>query len=164
MSDLIDLDRYRRLLLAAADHPSLDGALADFADRLRSERRSFGPAAISNPKPTASLVDRLSRRGDGFATAAMLDGVVVGVCRIGPDGDVAIAVDPSHRGVGIGAALLRVGVDRAPRYGIDRLVLRTSRRGRAAHRLAARLGFERWDGERGTVESVLDLRAVAYSA
>ncbi len=164
MSAVIDLDRYRRLQLVAADHPSLDGALADFADRLRAERRWFGPGAVSNPKPSPSLVDRLCRRSEGFASAAMLDGTVVGVCRVDRHGDVAIAVDPSHRGVGIGGALLHLTVHRAPRYELDRLVLRTSRRSRAAHRLAAGLGFERWDGERGTVELVLDLRDVARSA
>jgi GNAT superfamily N-acetyltransferase len=164
MPDVIDLDRYRRLLLVAADHPSLEGAILDFAARLRAERRWFGPGAAANPKPSASLVDRLGRTGDGPGAAAVLDGVVVAVCRIDRAGIVSIAVDPAHRGLGIGAGLLRRTIDRAQRDGIDRLVLRTSRRSRAAHRLAAQLGFERRDGERGAVEFVLDRRDVARSA
>lgn len=54
-----------------------------------------------------------------------------------------LAVDPMARRAGIGEALTRLAVDRAREEGCEAMVLCSSTRMAAAHRLYARLGFQR---------------------
>lgn len=54
-----------------------------------------------------------------------------------------LAVDPSARGAGVGESLTRLVVDLAREEECDAIVLCSSTRMAAAHRLYARLGFQR---------------------
>lgn len=54
-----------------------------------------------------------------------------------------LAVDPLARGGGVGEALTQLVIQRAREQGCDALVLCSSTRMTAAHRLYARLGFQR---------------------
>jgi ribosomal protein S18 acetylase RimI-like enzyme len=54
-----------------------------------------------------------------------------------------IVVDPDHRGLGIGQALLDATVHALAERGVPRVVLSTAERNEAAQRLFARAGFRR---------------------
>lgn len=84
------------------------------------------------------------------------DGTVVGgVTFVSPGSDLCeiargteaemrcLAVDPAVRGEGVGEALTRLVADRARAQGCEALVLCSSTKMLAAHRLYARLGFTR---------------------
>lgn len=144
------------LRIIAADHPSVDHDVDRFLDGLRGERRYFGPTARANPKPFPSLIDAL-RRGTGMRLAAMVDGAIVGVVRVDHAGEVAIAVAAEHRGRGVGTSLGRAALERAIGIGHRRLVLRTSRRSRAARRIGESLGCTVVDVGYGRTELILDL-------
>jgi GNAT superfamily N-acetyltransferase len=146
--------------IAAADHPSLDGQVAQFVEALRSERRYFGPRARSNPKPFPSLLSELSQRG-GFRLVAMLDGRTVGLVRVDVAGAVHIAVAADHRGRGVGSALLGAAVERAGRMHYGRLTLRSTHRSRAVRRLGDRLGCTAVELGRGHVDLILPVSAAA---
>lgn len=143
--------------VVSADHPSLDDDVAAFAAALRAEPRYFGPRSSANPKPTRSLIDRVCSRGDGVAVAALDEGAVVGLARVDDAGEVLIAVRPDQRGTGVGTALAATLVERARAAGYTRLVLRSSRRSRAATALGRTMGFTVVDVGRGRVELFLDL-------
>jgi ribosomal protein S18 acetylase RimI-like enzyme len=62
----------------------------------------------------------------------------------GPAGVVHdIVVDPTHRGLGIGAMLLEAAVAALEARGAPRVVLSTAERNEAAQRLFAKAGFRR---------------------
>ncbi len=61
------------------------------------------------------------------------------------------------RGRGVGLALARAMIDRARADGCRRLVLRSSRRSRAAVALAESMGFVVVDLGRGRIDLILDL-------
>ena len=150
--------------VVSADHPSLDDLVDRFAARLRAEPRRFGTVAGANPKPTRSLVERICRRGDGLRVAALDDGDVVGLARVDASGEVWIAVVPEHRGTGIGTAMAVELVRRARAVGYTGLVLRSSRRSRAAVALGRAMGFTVVDRGRGRIDLVLDLAVAGRSA
>ncbi len=157
-------DEGTSLLIVAADHPSLDGAVARFAGALRAETRYFGPTAAANPKPFPSLVERLSSHHGGFRIAAKLGADVIGMAGVDDHGDVLIAVAESERGRGVGTVLARAVVERARALGFTRLVLRSSRRSRAATALGAAMGFAVVDQGRGRIDLILDLAPVTSTA
>src|SRR3954453_10802786 len=138
-----------------AMHPSLDVELDRFFEELRDERRYFGPSASDNPKPFRSLVESL-RGGDGIKLAAMKRGRVVGVARVDAGGELLIAVTADRRGNGIGTTLGHAAVQRAACLGHRRVVLRTSRRHRAARRVGEHLGGTQVHRTRGKTEFVLE--------
>lgn len=148
--------RMSDVLIIAADHPSLGGDIDDFLDRVQREQRYFGPSARTNPKPSRTLVDALRRRG-GFRMAAMLDGRIVGLARIDGAGELFIAVGPGHRGVGIGTALGRAAAERARELHYGRIMMRSTRRSRAARRVGEALGCIIVDRERGRTDLIIDL-------
>ena len=157
-------DETTPLLIVAADHPSLDGDVARFADALRTETRYFGPAAAANPKPFPSLVERLCSRQSGFRIAAKRGADVVGMAGVDDHGNVLIAVAEHQRGNGVGTVLARAVVERARTLGFTRLVLRSSRRSRAATALGAAMGFAVVDHGRGRIDLILDLVPVTSTA
>jgi GNAT superfamily N-acetyltransferase len=144
--------------IAAADHPSLHGEIAAFVDRLGAEQRWFGPTAKRNPKPTRSLLDALLGRG-GFRVAATDGDRIVGLARVDGAGELFLAVDVEHRGLGIGTALGRAAAERARDLFYSRLVIRSSRRSRAVRRVGEGLGCLVVDGRQGRIELILDLAA-----
>lgn len=150
------------VLIVAADHPSLDDAVADLLAELRAEPRYFGPSARSNPKPLPSLIDGLERK-DGFRLAAVGRDRVVGIVRVDPSGDVLVAVTRGRRRHGIGTALLRASVERAASLHWERLVLRTSHRSEAAKRAAAHVGAIAVDVGRGRLDLILPVDRAAAS-
>jgi ribosomal protein S18 acetylase RimI-like enzyme len=54
-----------------------------------------------------------------------------------------IVVDPAHRGLGIGRALLDATLDALEERGVPRVVLSTAERNESAQRMFARAGFRR---------------------
>ena len=146
--------------IVAADHPSVDRDVDHFLDALRSEPRYFGPSARSNPKPFPSLIEAFAER-TGFRLAASIDGRICGLVRVDPSGDVAIAVAADHRGRGVGTVLGQAALARAIELGYRRLVMRSSRRSRAARRVGEALGCTVVDVGRGRTDLIVDLAAGA---
>lgn len=140
----------------AADHPSLDADVDAFLDRLQLEQRWFGPSARSRPGPFHSSTESL-RAGGGFRLAAIECGRIVGLARVDGAGELFLAVGAEHRERGIGTALGHAMVTRARELHYPRLVLRTTRRSRAARCIAGRLGAAAHGLGRGRVEFVLEL-------
>ena len=146
----------RDIQIVAADHPSLAGDIEVFLERVQCEQRYFGPTARSNPKPFRSLMIALRDRG-GFRTAAVECGRIVGLARVDGAGEVFLVVGEEHRGRGIGTALVRSMAVRACDLGYSRLVLRTTRRSRAARRVGEELGAVVLHHGRGRTELIVDL-------
>ena len=136
-------------------HPSLDDELERFFEDLHDEPRYFGPSASSNTKPYRSLVEALRRR-EGFRLAALECGRVVGVARVDGTGELFMAVTADRRGAGIGTTLGHAAVQRAVCLGHRRVVLRTTRRHRAARRVGEQLGGTIVERGRGRAEFVLE--------
>lgn len=150
-------------LIVAADHPSLAGDIDEFLTRLQLERRYFGPSANSRPKPSRALLARLRERG-GFRMAIFVEAQVVGLARIDGAGELFLAVAPEYRDAGLGTELGRAMVERARQLHYTRLVMRSSRRSRAARRVGDELGCIVVERERGRVEFILDLLPTEVSA
>lgn len=144
------------IVIVAADHPSLVGDIDLFLEGLRREQRFFGPTARSSPKPFSSLIGALGQRG-GFRMAAVECGRIVGLARVDGCGEMFLAVGAEHRGRGIGTTLGGAMAARARDLHYTRLVLRSSRRSRAARRIGEQLGAVVVDLDRGRTEFVLDL-------
>lgn len=142
--------------IVAADHPALDGGIEAFLDELQREERFFGPTARRNPKPSRSLIDTLRSRG-GFKMAAVIDGRIVGLARVDGGGELKIAIGPEHRGCGIGTTLGRAVAERARDLHYRRLVLRSTKRSRAARRVGEELGAIVIEHGRGRMELIMDL-------
>jgi GNAT superfamily N-acetyltransferase len=143
------------ILSVSAEHPSLDGALDRFFDALRDERRYFGPTGSTNPKPFRSLVDSLRER-EGVRLAAVEHGDVIGVARIDSHGELFLAVVAERRGSGVGTALARAVLARAADLGYRRIVMRSTRRSRAARRIGEQLGCTLIELQRGRTDLILD--------
>jgi GNAT superfamily N-acetyltransferase len=155
--DLVTVPVLADVRITAADHPSLDAGVARFADEVKAEPRWFGRPGEPGPKPFPSLIARVCSRESGFRVAALHQGRVVGLARVDDHGEVFIVVVAAARGRGVGLALARAMVERARDRGCTRLVLRSSRRSRAAVALAASMGFILVDAGRGRIELILDL-------
>ena len=149
------------LRIIAADHPSLDAGIEQFADEVKAEPRCFGRFVGTGPKPFPSVVARVCSRESGFRIAALHEGRVVGLARVDDRGEVLLVVVAAARGRGVGLALARALVDRARADGVARLVLRSSRRSRAAVALAESVDFVGADAGLGQVELILDLAHAA---
>lgn len=143
--------------ITPADHPSLDAGVARFADEVKAEPRYFGRPGDPGPKPFPSLIARVCSRESGFRIAALHEGRVVGLARVDDAGEVFVVVVADARGRGVGLALARALIDRARMDGCRRLVLRASRRSRAAVALAESMGFVVVDLGRGRIDLILDL-------
>ena len=144
------------IFVVAADHPSLAGDIDVFLDRLQREQRYFGPTGRANPKPFRSLIASLRERG-GFRMAAVECGRIVGLARVDGAGELFLAVGPEHRSRGIGTVLGGAMAERARDLHFTRLVLRSSRRSRAARRIGEQLDAVVIDHGRGRTEFILDL-------
>jgi GNAT superfamily N-acetyltransferase len=142
------------VVLVAADHPSLDADTQRFLEELRSERRFFGPTGSANPKPFPSLIDALAQR-DGFRLAAVECGRVIGLARVDWSGELYLAVVADRRRHGVGTALGRAAAQRAEALSYPRLVLRSTRRSRAAGRMAEHLGCVVIEGDFGRTSMIL---------
>ena len=68
-----------------------------------------------------------------------------------------MVVARDHRGRGVGRALAAAVVERSRALGYTRLVMRSSRRSRAALTMGASMGFTVVDLGRGRVDLILDL-------
>lgn len=151
------------ICIAAADHPSLAGDIAAFLGRLQAEHRYFGPRARSNPKPTRSLIASLDE-SDGFRMAAVECGQIVGLARVDASGELFMAVDVEHRGRGIGSALGRAVAGRARQLDYTRVVMRSTRRSRAARRIGEELGCIVVEGHHGRTDFIIDLPPTVRTA
>ena len=149
--------------VVAADHPSLDRDVDTFLSELAGEPRFFGPTAAANPKPFPSLIRALAER-DGFRLAAVERGRVIALVRIDPAGRAYLAVAAERRGEGVGTLLGRAALDRAIRLGYTRIVLRSSRRSRAARRVGEALGCVVVEHGRGRTDLIVDLHTSRRSA
>ena len=124
------------VLVVAADHPSLDGALEAFVASLATD-----PCTTSRRRSMRHrAVREVARPTDGFRLAAVEGDRVVGLARVGADGDVVVVVAADRRGSGIGTVLIGEVVERARRYGFGSLHLRRSRRSARADEVARRHG------------------------
>jgi len=150
-------------IIVAADHPSLAGDIDRFLTRLQTEQRYFGPSARANPKPSRSLIASLRER-DGFRLAILIDREIVGVARVDGAGELWMAITPEHRGRGLGTELGRAVTVRARDLHVTRLVMRSTRRSRAARRVAEELGCIIIDGRHGRTELIIDLLPVERTA
>jgi GNAT superfamily N-acetyltransferase len=144
------------ICIAAADHPSLDGDIDTFLGRLRAEQRYFGPSARANPKPSRSLTASLRGRG-GFRMAAVECGRIIALARVDGGGELFMAVDAEHRDRGVGTELGRMAAHRARQLHYTRIVIRSTRRSRAIHRIGEELGCIVVEGQRGQIDFILDL-------
>lgn len=149
--------------IVAADHPSLDRDVEAFLARLADEPRFFGPTAAANPKPFPSLIRALADRS-GFRLAAVECGRVIGLVRIDGSGRAHLAVAPDRRAAGVGTLLGRAALDRAIQLGYTRIVLRSSRRSRAARRVGQSLGCIVVEQGRGRTDLIVDLHTSRRSA
>jgi GNAT superfamily N-acetyltransferase len=147
----------------AADHPALGRDIDDFLDRIQLEPRRFGPSARTNPKPSPSLIASLRGRG-GFRMAAVIDRGIVGLARVDGGGELFIVVDPAWRGRGVGTDLGRAMAHRASDLHYARVVLRSTRRSRAARRIGEGLGAIVVERGRGRMEFILDLTPTGRTA
>lgn len=128
------------IVIAAADHPSLDDTVDDLLLELRAEPRYFGPAADPDADTSLpALVDDLGRPG-AIRLVALACDRVVGIARVDEGGDVVLAVGRGHRNRGIGTALLAATIHRAEQVGFTRLVLSAAHRSPAVCRAADRVG------------------------
>jgi GNAT superfamily N-acetyltransferase len=152
-------DALHTIAIVAADHPSVHGELDRFFCDLRSEQRFFGPSASANPKPFPSLIEALAKRA-GFRLVAVEHGRVIGAARVDPDGRLYLAVAPDRRGDGIGTLLGRAALERASTLGYRRIVLRTTRRSRAARRVGEQLGCVVVELAHGRTDMILDPASV----
>jgi GNAT superfamily N-acetyltransferase len=143
------------ILVVDAQHPSLGAELDRFFDALRDEPRYFGPSASANPKPFRSLIEAL-RSPEGVRMAAIECGRAVGLARVDTSGELFIAIVNDRRGTGVGTTLGRAVLDRAAEAGYRRVVLRTTRRSRAARRVGEQLGCVLVERARGRTEMVVD--------
>ena len=141
------------ILVVDAQHPSLGAELDRFFDALHDEPRYFGPSASTNPKPSRSLIEAL-RTPEGVRMAAIECGRAVGVARVDTSGELFIAIVNDRRGTGVGTMLGRAVLDRAAEAGYRRVVLRTSRRSRAARRVGEQLGCTLVERPRGRTDLV----------
>ncbi|MGE4423488.1 MAG: GNAT family N-acetyltransferase [Pseudodesulfovibrio sp.] len=88
------------------------------------------------------------REGEGFALAAMRDGVPVGVIEVVGGNHVALFfVSEGYRGRGVGSGLMRLAVERCGR-GEPRPVALTVNASPGSVKAYARLGFAADSGER----------------
>jgi len=143
-------------LVVAVDHPSLQHLVPPFVETLRRERRHFGRAGRANPKPFPSLVRRITdpqRRRFGV----MLHGNLIGMASLADDGDVAIAIDASHRNMGHGGRLLEHVVRTAARDGYHHLTMASSQRSRPIACLGGRSGWTTQLTAPGRLEMFLPL-------
>jgi GNAT superfamily N-acetyltransferase len=101
-------------LVVAVDHPSLDGALADFLGDLRDELGSGGHAGSRTP--SAELIERLAA-GRTMRLGVMTGTRLVAVVAVDNDGAVALAVARDHRRRGIANELMEVVQARAAAIG-----------------------------------------------
>lgn len=162
-SDIPDTGTPRGMSIVPADHPSLCDEIDRFLAELRSEPRYFGPSAKANPKPFPSLIEAL-REQDGFRLAAIDDGRVIGLCRIGRDGEFHVAVTSSRRGDGVGRDLARAALKRAAELRYPVVTARSTRRSRAMLRLCEQFGCTVIDLDRGRTELILTPADLARSA
>mgnify|MGYP000938174778 CR=1 FL=1 len=153
----------RGIRIVAVDHPSLDREVARFLAELEAEPRYFGPSAATNPKPFPSLRAQLGQRG-GVRLAAVECGRIVGLVRIDEHGAAHMAVVADRRGLGVGTLLGQAALERAIADGFSRIVLRTTRRSRAARRVGEALGCVVVEQDRGRTDLIVDLNARRRSA
>lgn len=146
------------VLVVAADHPSLDGAIASFGAELRAEPRYFGRRGQRAARPSPWLVERLTTPGCRHRLAGMIDGNVAAVAALdddAPDGpELLIAVAAPWRQQGLAFALGREIVARATERGLQRIVLRTSYKSSDVRQAGYDLGLEPVDLGRGCLALV----------
>lgn len=137
------------LVVVTADHPSLDPAVEVFASALRAESRYFGRRGDEAARPVPSLVRRLTSPGHDHCdlrVAGLIDGEIVAMAAIdeqAPEGpELLIAVAAPWRRRGLALAVGQELVRRATQRGLERIVLRTSRRSSDVHEAGLALGLE----------------------
>jgi ribosomal protein S18 acetylase RimI-like enzyme len=97
------------------------------------------PACLDDPQCHTLVVEQAACPV-GFCTLCLGDGV----------GEVvAVAVDPSVQGQGIGETLMQAIVEDAEKMGMTALVLKTGAVNRVAQRLFRKIGFEGTSREEG---------------
>jgi GNAT superfamily N-acetyltransferase len=146
-------------VIVSVDHPSFTGDIDRFLCELRNEPRYFGPTASTNPKPFPSLIEALRGRG-GFRVAAVECGRIVGLARVDGSGEMFLAVVADRRSAGIGVALCRTALVRAAELHYRKVVVRSTRRSRAARRMAEQIGCLVVEHDHGRTDLVLDPRRV----
>ena len=147
-----------RLLVALA-HPSLEHAIALFADELAREQRFFGTAA---PKLSLSSLGSLTTHR-GIRLGMMVEQRLIGMSLVEPDGSAFIAVAQHQRRRGVGRQLLHATIQRAASHGHERVTFRSSWRSKAFVRLAESTGATVVDHGRGRVDVVFDGGALAVT-
>lgn len=145
-----------RLLVALA-HPSLEHAIALFADELASEQRFFGTAA---PKLPLSALNHLTTHR-GIRLGMMVEQRLIGMSLVEHDGSAIIAVAQQQRRNGVGRELLQATLQRAASRGHERVAFRSSWRSRAFVGLAASIGATVVEHGRGRVDLVFQGDALA---
>ena len=148
-------------LIVSIDHPSVEQDVWDFAAAVRNEQRFFGPSAA--PKPYPSLVNRVISAG-APRIAAIIDGRLVGLCRVEPNGIAFLVVLASCRRQGIGRRLLAAAVERSASAGMPTLVLQSSRRSRAVAALGREFSATTVDRGCGRVDVLIPTGPNAQSA
>lgn len=96
--------------------------------------------------------------------AAVECGRIVGLVRVDGAGELWMAVVADRRGAGLGTALAEAALERAIELHYRRLSIRTTRRSLAIRRVGEVLGCTVVDRERGRIDLIADLTALARVA
>lgn len=139
-------------IIVALAHPSVEAAIAGFADEMRGEQRFF---ATATPKLATSSLQRLVADG-GIRLGVMIDQRLIAMSRVERDGSSVIAVVRAVRGRGVGRRLLESTLRRAADHGHERVVFHSSRRSKAFVELAAAVGATLVDQGRGQVDLIFE--------
>ena len=142
--------------IGAAEHPALGGQFERFLADLANEHRYFGPSARCAPKPSRRLIASMSG-ASGFRLVAVADDDEPEPGENLTFGELFVAVLADVRGRGVGRALVETAIMRAKTLGHTSLVIRTTRRALATHRLGTGFGGTVFEAELGRIEIVLDL-------
>jgi GNAT superfamily N-acetyltransferase len=140
------MDTELSCLVAAPEHPSLDGAIVRFCDGLAAERRRVAPVDAGSPRPVPALIRRLRAPGTGLRLAAIHDGEILAMATIdvtapcGPE--LLVAVAPRWRRQGLAMTVGPAVVARAHARGLERIVVHTDRPWAGLRALGAELGFQ----------------------
>jgi ribosomal protein S18 acetylase RimI-like enzyme len=146
--------------------------MVEIRDAVTSDARAIGAIARESAEAHVALAPRLYRvpdmadavlraermvaRADSTTLVASSDGLVVGFVHVTPlpapdpgsvvrglvAADIGIAVSATHRGQGIGRALMEAAEDRAARGGVERLTLDALAANESAIARYRSLGYE----------------------
>ena len=133
--------------------PALRHATRDDLDALLALYAQLNPGDVVAPRERlAAILDRIVASDDLAIVVATLDGAVVATCYLNVIPNLTrggasyavvenVVVDATHRGTGLGQAVVRFALAQAWRRGCYKALLQTGVRDPAVHRFYESCGF-----------------------